>query len=467
MTTKFQNLLNEWPINQSQVQLMPVDLAERFLIEKNLRTAEDRKLVHWRNDFYAFEQTHFKKISKDTFRSSVVSWMQKNPELRKYSKTTSVASVILNIEAISKIRDDVLLSTWLSDELIHLPNWINMKNGIFDLDGYVRGEQCFWEHSPKYFSTVCLPYELNVNAKCPTWIAFLERMQPDEGVRRVIQEWFGYNLILDTTEQKFVLFVGEGANGKTVFCVVLRTLLGECNVSAIGLEAFSATRTFPLAATVGKLANIVEELNEIDRTAEGELKKFVSGGLMTAEQKHRDPFEFRPSARLTFASNVLPRFSDRSDGLWRRLLLIPCNVQIKNERDQDKRLVDPKFWEQSGELPGIFNWALEGLVRLRRRGHIEEPLLCLEAKTGFKRDSNPAKLFLSDYCEFKIGTFVPSRTLYEKYTEYIKGNGQHPLSEPLFAKEVARVFPGAEKSKNAIRHEGVRGHIWNNIYLPN
>jgi putative DNA primase/helicase len=459
-------LIERWPASQPSVNPTPSDLAEIYLAEKKYLTPSNRRLVHWHGDYYLFAETHYSRLPLDVLRADLVSWLQNSDELKKYSKTNPVNNILLNIEARAKLGNEITQPSWLDGRLT-TSSFVTLKNGVFDLGEFLNhSPDVMTPHSPNFFATTCLPYNYDPNAKCSQWTEFIEKMQPDEAVRNLIQEWFGYNLIFDTVYEKFLLFVGEGANGKTVFCVVLRTLLGETNVSAVGLEAFSATRTFPLAATVGKLANIVEELNEVDRTAEGELKKFVSGGLMTVERKHRDPFEFRPSARLTFATNVLPKFVDRSDGLWRRMLLIPCTVQIKNEREQNKRLIDPKYWEVLGELPGIFNWALDGLMRLRAHGHFTEAQICTDAKTAFKRDANPAKLFLQDQCEFKTGAQVSGRKLYQEYVDFVQAHGHFKLSEPMFSQEVKRVFPKAEKSPNAVRMDGgARGRVWYHIDL--
>lgn len=321
-------------------------------------------------------------------------------------------------------------------------------------------------HSPDMFVLGSLPYAFDSTATCPQWSEFLNQAQPDKLVRGLIQEWFGYNLVFDNAQEKFALFEGEGANGKTVCCLVLRLLLGEGNVSAVGLEAFNPTRAFPLAATMGKLANVVEELNEIDKAAEGLLKQFVSGGLITIERKNKDAFNFNPTARLTFATNVLPRFTDRSSGVWRRMLLVPFRNHILEESKQDKRLVDPTFWKNSGELPGIFNWALEGLKRLKERGRFEEPQVYKDAKGVYKLEMNPARQFFLDYCTFTPGSQISSRTLYQNYREYAELNGQRPFAEPGFAKEVKRVFPGVVLSANPQRHDdGHRARSWSNVSI--
>jgi P4 family phage/plasmid primase-like protien len=217
---------------------------------------------------------------------------------------------------------------------------------------------------------------------------------------------------------------------------------------------------------VGKLANIVTEMSEMNKAAEGVLKQVVTGEEMTIEKKNKDPFETSISARLTFATNVLPGFVDRSNGLWRRMVLVPFNFQLLNERSQNKSLIDPGWWINSGELPGIFNWAIAGLIRLQKRGFFMEPAECLLAKEKYKRDANPAKTFLREFCEEFPGSETSSNELYVAYQDFVKGRGQNPLSEPNFGQEVRRMFPNAKKSENALRQlGGSRSHVWQGVRL--
>jgi P4 family phage/plasmid primase-like protien len=346
------------------------------------------------------------------------------------------------------------------------PHLIAFTNGVLDFHALLGGQPVrLTPHAPALFSLSCLPFAYDSGATCPTFDQFLNQMFPDPDVRALLQEWTGYNIVYDVSQQRFLILYGEGANGKTVYTTCLRELLGGRNVTGLGLEAFNSGRTFPLAATLGKLANISGEIGEWDKTAEGLLKQYVSGERMTVERKHRDPFEFTPSARLTFCTNTLPRFVDRSDGLWRRLLLVPCTVQILDEKLQDKRLVSPEFWRTSGELPGVLNWAIEGLRRLRQRGHFQEPAACKAAKTEFRVESNPAAVFLAENVRANPTGSIVSSDLYGRYKGWAEAAGHHPLPAPHFGREVGRAFPGATLSTHARLHAmgSTRSRTWTGI----
>jgi P4 family phage/plasmid primase-like protien len=237
--------------------------------------------------------------------------------------------------------------------------------------------------------------------------------------------------------------VGEGSNGKSVACEVITALLGGDNVSTEPLELFGDK--FRLVNTLGKLANITAEVGELDKMAEGYLKAFVVGDPMTFEQKFKQPFTARPTARLMLATNNIPRFSDKSDGIWRRMIVLPFMVKIQEEekiKGMDKR----EWWQERGELPGIFNWALVGLADLRAEGKFTIPQGCRAALDEVRLENNPAKLFLRENYEAGPG-YVFKQTIYRHYADWCQERNYKPLADRGFGKEVKREYHSVRDGK--------------------
>jgi putative DNA primase/helicase len=412
-------------------------LSKSYLLDRGFLKDDVYRLHFYRGSFFRYTEGFYKKMAEADIHNDVMTFLQSGCGKKSYATINKLNNVVANIEALTFISDSMETPIWQSLDLENCSDQILMKNGIFDLSGFLRGQRNpLTKSTPDFFCTAQLPYSFRASAKCPIWMKFLNEILPVPEVRCFLQEWFGYNLIFDTSQQKFVLFVGEGANGKSVVCTVLRSILGKNNVSAVALEQFSPTRTFPVSATIGKLANIVEEIGEVEKAAEGVLKDFSGGGTMTIERKHKDPFEAKITARLTFATNSVPKFRDRSGALWRRMIPIPFSVQILDEEKQDKRLTDSEWWESSEELPGIFKWAIEGLARLKKRGMFDIPKECAELRDEYKQESNPARTFLYDHCISRSDIKISSKELYRSYHQSIKDQGGFPLGESQFSKEV-------------------------------
>lgn len=340
-----------------------------------------------------------------------------------------------------------------------------MKNGIFSITDYINQSHDFFSKSTSdFFTFTTIPIEYKDDAECPLFLEYLNTVQPDKDIQTLLQQWLGYNLFFSNEFEKFAIFVGEGANGKSVFCKIMMAIIGTENISHISLENFDIGRTFPIASTEGKLSNISEELNEIDKTQEGLLKQFISGNSMTVERKFGQPFELIPTARLTFATNVLPRFSERTNALWRRLIIIPWEHTIP-ENKQDRRFGSITFWQESGELPGIFNWALSGLKLLIESNQFIEPKACEDLKKKYKLDSNPATQFLLDnYCFSQDETdIIPTESIYGEYKKFTEKFGYRPISASNLSKEIKKNFPSAFQPENAINQDGKRRRVWQKL----
>jgi putative DNA primase/helicase len=224
----------------------------------------------------------------------------------------------------------------------------------------------------------------------------------------------------------------------------LHAMLGEANVSTVPLEDFG--RRFATAQTLGKLVNVCPEVGELDRTAEGTLKAFVAGDRMTFERKGKDAFTARPTARLVLSTNNVPRFSDRSEGVWRRLLLLPFTRQIP-AGERVAGLDKPEFWLRIGEAAGMLNWALGGMKRLKENGlRFSEPAACRAALQEHRTDSDPCRAFLEEHYVAAEGKVVRAGDLYTSYKVWCEANGFRAVSANNFGRQVRRVF-GLDESR--------------------
>lgn len=441
------------------------EAMELFLIESELLDESHLKLRYYKDDFYRYLGDRYARVPRTELRAEAMAFLQSHTSSGMVATLGFANNVVGNLEGKTLVPETIPLSSFLSDIIRSETRLVPMENGILDVDQYMAANGSpLLPHTPDFFSTCCLPYAYDPKARCPTWQKFLNEALPDLEIQTFLQEWFGYNLVFDTSHHLFVMLIGQGANGKTVVCGVLRSLLGKENVSSVGLEQFDPKRTFPLAAMSGKLANIVEEIGETEKTAEGVLKDFVSGGTMTIEKKHKDPFETSATARLTFATNVMPRFTDRSSGLWRRIMPVPFLNQVLDPAKQDKRLVQSKFWEESGELPGVLNWALQGLARLYKVGSFTAPKACLELRNEYRKEANLAATFLELNCVATTGGRLAVNRLYDCYVNWMTNQRATPLGGPQFTREVKKLFPKARQSENAKRQsDGSRSREWEGL----
>jgi len=378
--------------------------------------------------------------------------------------TQLITNVISALQSMVAMSSDVELGSWLDD---HGPaekkRWINLANGIFKVDGLLAGltsEEYLIHHDHRWFSTTVLPFPFDFEATCPKFFKYLDTsLEGDQERIALLQEWAGYLLTPDTNQQKFLILEGEGANGKSVYLAAMEALLGRENVSHVPLEIFG--QRFQLTSTLGKLANVCADCGEIDAVAEGYLKSFTSGDRMQFDRKGLSAIDVTPTARLMIATNNRPRFSDKSSGIWRRMLLVPFTREIPPE-ERVVGMDKPDWWAAAGELSGIFMWALEGLQRLRADGRFTIPEICRSAVEEYKLDVNPVQEFLKGTYRpaSTPEAYVSSESLYSSYREFCKLWGYHPMGERTFGREVRRAFPQAERVKRGSGIERFWVYAW-------
>ncbi len=333
-----------------------------------------------------------------------------------------------------------------------------MENGLLDLKALVEGkENPLLPHTPEWFSTVELPYSFDVNATCPRWLRHLDWMFEGDSERIAFtQEWVGYCFTPDTSHQLFLVLIGSGANGKGVLLEVLHEALGGGdNVSALTPQMMSSN--FGLVGLMGKLANICADI-ELDSIDEGRLKALTGGDRVTTDVKFKNPITFKPTAKLIFATNNPPRIKDTSDGVWRRMRLLPCNARV------EEGAINPNLAKElKQELSGIFNWAVQGLRRLRANGRFTSSAAISKATTALRETNDPAGTFLRERCEKASGESILTTTLQKEFENWCEERGEKCSQESL-GRAVKRAF-NLERKRVSQQKDGKRGYEYPGLRL--
>ena len=450
----------------------PHRLAGLYIQSHALDKTDDCTLRYWQGEWWRWEDGRYHTTNPGTLKVELTGVIKQiidsqglvTKDGTAYQVTTGRVSNITQALA-SLLAVDKDQPVWLGDGPER--SFLAVENGLLDLTALLKGQQVPLEPtSPLWFSPVRLPVHYNPNAEAAMWRAFLEQMLENDDKRiALLQEWFGYNLIFDTTQQKFLVMEGDGSNGKTVVATTLTNLLGEENVSHVPLEAF--TNQFDLSATLGKLANIVAEIGSLRQVDEGVLKAFTGGDRMSFNRKFLPILHAHPSARLTFATNTRPKVSDPSNGLWRRMMFMPFRVVIP-DNDVDPMLSD----KLKAELPGILNWAIEGLRRLRQQGYFTKAELNEAALAEYRLESNPARAFLEECCVEEPDARTPIEVLYGEYKTWCDNHGYRPSDGRQFGKEVGGAFRTVkrirlqERNHRKYVYEGVRVEVAQVPYVP-
>lgn len=293
-------------------------------------------------------------------------------------------------------------------------NYINVRNGMLSLTTFT-----LYPHSPEFLSTVQIPIEYNPNATAPHFMSFMKDITIDDSqLINVHQELVGYWLTVETKAEKAVYYYGGGANGKSVMASIVTALVGEDNVSSVPLSEFS--QTFGMENLIGKSLNIAAE-NEMGGKAlkTENFKAIVSGDNITINIKYRPAISYRPYCRLVFLVNNLPDSSDVTEGYFRKIIIVPFPRTFKKE----ERNVELKN-ELLKELPGILNWAIQGLKRLRSNNYqFSECKAIKETESAYHDEQNPVREFFHSHVVQVDGSRTKQSDFYNMYSQWLTVQG--------------------------------------------
>jgi len=424
---------------------------EETLHKMSAKSAEDKKkatnpnvvardirgiydIIYTQETFFVYKKGRYKEMSETDLKVIVKEILRDDFRLNKYRE----------------IKESLICDCFKEESEINIDAVLNVKNGILNHNLELI------KHTPTIFSTIQLDVKYDKTAKCAKWINFLHEMLGDDTQKiQILQEYLGYCLDYRTNNEKVLFMVGNGANGKSVVTDVVKTVFGEDSYSVVSLDDFK--KPSYLAMLFGKLVNISVESNAKAEVCESMIKRIASGEAVTVDRKYQHPFSFRPLCKQIYSINNLPQVSDKTSAYFRRIIAIPFNHTV----DEGKRIF--KLGEQIGgeEGPGVLNWMLEGLIRLKtsgfsRSGQVDELL------DVYKRENNNVLDFVTEECELGGGAFVESNEIYEAYTRYCKSNGVKPLKKRLLLKEICENFPIVNRDRT-MASRGLSG-ISINIY---
>src|SRR5262249_4345319 len=159
--------------------------------------------------------------------------------------------------------------------------------------------------------------------------------QQDAEAIVTLQDWFGYALSPDTSQQKICFIVGPRRSGKGTIARVLTALVGRDSV--VNPTLASLQTTFGLAPRIGTLLPSLTDAplgGRTDQAAITERLLSISGeDGMTIDRKPIAAWTGRLPTRFTILTNELPRITDASGALVGRLIVLVLTESFFGRED--------------------------------------------------------------------------------------------------------------------------------------
>ena len=219
-------------------------------------------------------------------------------------------------------------------------NLIALNNGVFNSEG--KQLEIF---NPDYFITSKLATKYNKYA-ISNYLAirdtyfdvdkwFQSIANGDEELVKLLWEIVNEAINPNHTREKMAILYGEGNNGKGTFQAMLTNLIGIENISTLTPHDFSGE--FKLEMLQGKVCNIGDDISNKYLDDVSNLMSIVTGDPVAVNRKGKSVITARLKLLNIFSANKLPKVRNKSQGAYRRLLIIPFNADF-NGQVQDRRI---------------------------------------------------------------------------------------------------------------------------------
>lgn len=330
-------------------------------------------------------------------------------------------------------------------------NLIAFKNGVLNI-----ADDTFTDFSPEYVITNKIPHNYRQDAKSELLDKTMKKLAcHDKSVETLLYQAVGYACYRRNELRRSFFLLGDKRNGKSSFLDMVSTLLGEDNVA--NLDLCEIGHQFRTAELSGKLANIGDDINDEWVSNTATFKKVVSGDVITAERKGKDPFKLRSYAKFFFSANSLPRIGRGKDSaaVLDRLVIIPFDAKFtKSDPDYDPFI---KYKLRSEEViealiakavPALREVLIEQEFRVcdRVRDKLEE----------FEKSNNPILEFFEDLDEVDyLNETVKS--VYQRYTGFCFSNNLQAISAIEFQKQMKKQFDLVVKN---IEYDGKKVRVY-------
>ena len=397
--------------DENITERMQIVITISFLLEK----ADKHKwpLVRYQNSFYVYTGSFWQKIHEDVLKNFL------GTEAQRLGIQTLLARHL-----IKQFKSDAFFEIPMQD---HAVTMINLSNGTFVISPTARYLKPFDKDDFMLYK-LSFPYESN--ASCPKFLSYLDRVLPDINKQKVLAEFLGYVFLKNNVLklEKGLILYGDGSNGKSVFFEIVLKLLGTDNVSNYTLQSLTDSTGYTRSLLPGKLLNYASEISsKMNPTM---FKMLISGEPVEARMIYDKPFLLENYCKFMFNTNVLPKDIEHNEGFFRRFIIINFDQQIK---DDEK---NPKLAQEivESELPGIFNWVLEGLDRvLKQQGFSHCPAID-NAIAEYRKLSDSVALFLEDgMFEPSIDEFKSLKDVFGSYKLFCQHGNYTACSERTFS----------------------------------
>lgn len=422
--------LNKDKINKFVDEVNTKININSFFIAKKL--VEENNLIKIDNLIYGYDDRCYKCLTNTDIENLI---HQVNKNLNEKQRKETMKKVYF--EAPERKKDI---------------NYISVKNGLIKI---TIDEIALYEHTSKIITTFYIDYNYNPNAEYSDIVNYLmELVGDDSSLFQILLEFLGYCLYPDCFLRKALVIKGDHRNGKSKFLEVLKIFFGSDNCCNLDIQ--DIVSRFGLFGIINKSINLGDDISGQYIGDDSKFKKVVAGNDVLIEQKGKDAFTYKPTAKHIFSCNNMPRFDDRTGAVKDRLIFIPFPNVYSVENGNLKPNIVNEMTENEN-MEALLFLALDNLKTLLKNNKFTYSYKSESCLDEFDKDNNPILYFIEEtqensYLRDKAFNNMPVAEAYEHYIKFCQDNGFKSVTKINFSKSIRIYIKNIEVK--AIKNNG-------------
>lgn len=358
---------------------------------------------------------------------------------------------------VSEVIGTVQRRTYVQrSEFDNYPTLLNLRNGILDIE-----KKEVKDHNPEYLFRIQLPINYNPDAKAEKIIKFLNEILEPEYIDWVL-DFIAYCLVKNCKQEKAMMLIGEGGNGKSTLLRLLELFLGSDNVSHNSIHELEYDR-FAKANLDGKLANMHADINSNEIKKTSILKQLISGDSIEVQKKNQNPYTLKPFAKLIFSANQMPEVNEEREAFFQRWLVVDFVNSFRGTDRENKNLIDEITTDE--ELSGLLNIVMDRMSKLLSNdGVFKNAPNGSELKQTWKEHANSVESFINNQIVFEQESIIVKNDLYNIYVLFCRKRNFIPLTDKTFSARLKRSMNLVDKIEDTVlKIHGKTVRVWKNV----
>jgi putative DNA primase/helicase len=437
----------------------PMPVAREF-VQHHCLHGDVLTLRYWHGGWWTWRTSHWVEVENREVRSQLyafaehASYITDGGDVKPWAPNRKkIGDVLEALGAIVILDDHIDQPCWLDGRTTG--SIVAVRNGLLDINA-----RRLLTHTPSFFNVTAVPFDYDAKARAPKrWHQFLNELWPSEPAAiDVLGEWFGYVISGRLDLHKIMLMVGPTRGGKGAIARTLAEMIGKRNVAGPTLNSLGGD--FGLAPLIGKSLAVISDARFVGKHSGVVVERLLSisgEDALTVNIKYKEQWTGKLPCRLHVISNELPRLGDASSAIVGRIVLLPLSRSWLGKEDHGLERA------LHAELPGILNWALDGLERLTANDRFTHIASAEEMITTMRDLASPVGAFVREQCILGVDHQIDVDELYAAYKTWAEENGHARPSKSMFGRDLRAAVPSIDRIRP--RDPGARHYVYAGLRL--